>query len=251
MKTAIFIRSYEPDAKWLEYCLKSIIRYTAGFAYVMVVVPQRDSHIFTPMISQYGIRLYTYQILLKPMLSSEVELCHADCICPDVDAVCMLDSDCMFYKPASPYDNLMGGKPILRGQKFELLAKENNPGVIWQGMAERALGFKPEYEFMTHPTIYLCKTFAPFRSHIERHTGRRFNDYVLSCQERWPQTFAELTSLGAFAHKYCSNDYFIADMHSVTANAITDSGDKVKAHKLKQFWSKGPMNKTEMEELLK
>jgi hypothetical protein len=185
------------------------------------------------------------------MLSSEVQLCRADEICPDVDALCTLDSDCMFYKPASPLDNLMGGKPILRCQSFDLLARENNPGVIWQGMAERALGWKPEWESMTHPTIFMCSTFAPFRACVEKHTGRGFDDYVLSCQERWPQTFAELTSLGAFAMRHCANDYFFADMHGPAANALTDSGEPVNAHKLKQFWSKGQLPEAELEEILK
>jgi hypothetical protein len=248
MRVAIFIRSYSSDAAWLTYCLRSIRKFCTGFAYVLVTVPDRDAHIFAPMQSQFGIRLHTYQVTRKPMLSSEVQLCHADSICPDVDAVCTLDSDCLYYKPASPLDNLLGGRPILRGQAFELLARENNPGVIWQGAAEMALGWKPEYECMCHPTIFLCKTFAPFRACVEKHTGRRFDDYVLSCQERWPQSFAELTSLGAFAMR--TGDYFFADMHGVGKAAITDSGEPVNAHKLKQFWSKGPMPTAELEAIL-
>jgi len=251
LKIAIFIRSYAPDAVWLSYCLRSIRKYATGFEYVLVAVPNRDAHIFAPMKTQYGIRLHEYTVSRKPMLSSEVQLCRADEICPDVDAVCTLDSDCMYYKPASMADNLMCGKPVLRGQSFELLARDNNPGVIWQRFAEQALGFKPEYETMCHPTIYLTKTFKPFREHIERRTGRRFEDYVLSCTERWPQSFAELTSLGAFALRFCARDYKLIDMHGPDAAAITDSGEPVSTHKLRQFWSKGPMPAAEMEAILK
>ena len=250
MRVAIFIRSYAHDAPWLAFCLRSIAKFTTGFEYVMVAVAAKDHGIFLDMQRHLRLKIHVYhEHPRKPFLSSQVQLCRADEICPDVDAVCALDSDCMFYKPASPLDNLLGGKPILRGQSFELLARENNPGVIWQGAAERALGFKPEYETMCHPTIFLRSTFAPFRAAVEKHVGRRFDDYVLSCQERWPQSFAELTSLGAFAIR--TGDYRLVDMHGPDATAPTDSGAPVNAHTLRQFWSRGPMPVSDLEEICK
>ena len=241
MKTAIFIRSYKPDAPWLEYCLRSIRKFATGFQYVMVVIPQTDMPVFEPLAARYRCKLHPYRLHpRKPMLSSEVELCHADEICPDVDAVCTLDSDCVFIAPVSPADYLVGGKPILIAQSFEYLASVKNAGVIWRDMATRALGWEPTHETMLHPTIYLRGLFAPFRAAVSKHTGRPFDQYVLSCREQWPQTFAELTSLGAYAYRFFPEQYYFADVKTENINATADSGLPITANKLRQFWSHEP-----------
>ena len=252
MKTAIFIRSFYKDAPWLSYCLRSIRKYVTGFEYTIVVIPSRDSHIFTPMKSQYNIRLYEYSVHPnKPMLSSEVQLCHADSICADVDAVCTLDSDCVFMAPSLPGDYLVGGKPVLLGQRYDKITEANR---IWQSRVETALGFKPLCEFMRHPTIFLRSTFKPFREAVEKHTSQPFANYVLSGPDKFPQTFAELSSLGAFAALTFPENYFAFDLHAGLEIPKADSGELITAWKLRQFYSHGGVTESirkELEEICK
>ena len=251
MRTAIFIRSHRPDIIWLEYCLRSMRKYVTGFEYVTVAVPSHDMPIFYPLSKKHNFKLWTYPVVnQKNMLSSEVALCHVDSICGSVDGVCLFDSDCVWVEPATPLDFTVGGRPVLIGQSFEIMARNKNGGIVWQGMAEKALGWKPTHETMRHPTIYLCETFAPFRAAVEKHTRQRFDDYVLSCQEKWPQTFAELTSLGAFAAKIFPEKYFFADVAvPLLSNTKADSGAPITALKLRQFWSHGGINPKIRDEL--
>jgi len=252
MKTAIFIRSHAPDAIWLEWCLKSIKRFASGYEYVIVAVPSRDGAIFRPLTQKYGCRLFEYDVRPdKPFLSGEVQLCHADSICADVDSVALFDSDCMFREPWSPLDNLVNGKPVLLGQAYDKIDSVNR---IWQERVANALGWTPTHEFMRHPTIFLCSTFAPFRDAVEKHVGKPFDEYVLSGRDTFPQDFAELSSLGAFAAFEFTKQYCVVDVHTIFANTKADSGSIVTAWKLRQFYSHGGINNTlrmEMEALLK
>ena len=244
MRVAIFIRCHKPDAPWLEYCLRSIEKYATCFEYVMLVVPTRDHDVFFKMQSRHRFKIHAYIVnTWRPMLSGEVHLCHADEICNDVDAVCCFDSDCLFVAPATPEDYLVGGKPVLIAQSYEYLASKNNPGVVWQGMAENALGWKPTHETMRHPTIYHRGLFAPFRAAVEQHTHKPFDKYVMSCREQFPQTFAELTSLGAYAAKFFPDKYYFADVQTEAIKAMADSGAPITAHKLAQYWSHDSVDK--------
>ena len=257
MRVAIFIRSYHKDAEWLEFCLRSIAKFATGFAYTMIVAPSQDHAVFAPMREKYGFRLHEYNVIKgKEMLHGEVMLCRADMICPDVDAVCLFDSDCVITNPFSPLDNLVGGKPIIFAASFEYLASTKSRGVIWQGMCEAAIGFKPKYETMHHPTTYLRGSFAHFRNIVEKHTGQQFDQYVLSQRNEFPQTFAELTSLGAVCLRDFPDQYFFFDWFA--ANNLTlpnsDAGESIKVLKLNQYWSRGgitPEIRRELEEILK
>ncbi len=258
MNVAIFIRSYWRDAPWLEYALRSIGKYTRGFAYVMVVVPSRDHAFFAPLQAKYGFRLYEYGVVKgKEMLHSEVMLCRADEICPDADHILLTDSDCVFWEPVTPADYMVKGKPVILGKSFATLAKEvdspSSQAIVrqWLPAARNALGFEPTHETMTrHPAIFHRGLFTPFRAAVEKHTGRAFDDYVLSCRNEYPQTFAELTSLGNFALHDFQDQYFFADLDGPEAKATSDSGSPVTASKVKQFWSHGgitPALRTELE----
>ena len=184
------------------------------------------------------------------MLSGEVQLCTADLICPEADAFCLIDSDTMWTMPVNPLDYFVGGKPRLLGQSFVKLRAEKYGGVVWQDMAERALGFAPTHETMCLPTIFLRQTFALFRAAVEKHVGKDFSTYVLGCQESWPQGFSELTSLGAIAMTVDKDNYFFFDLHS-SVEVKADSGVLLTVNKLKQWWSHDPINVAEMENILK
>ena len=120
MRVSILIRSYWKDAEWLTFCLRSIQKYAQGFAYTILVTPTRSHGIFEPLRKRFGVRLHEYVVRLdKPMLHSEVKICRADELCPDVDFILFMDSDCVFTQPVTPLDYFVKGKPVLLAESFD------------------------------------------------------------------------------------------------------------------------------------
>ena len=256
VKCCIFIRSYWKDAPWLRYALRSIRKYTSGFAYTIIVTPSRDHHIFLPMSQEFGCKLYEYQVNEeKPMIHGEVLVCRADEICPDVDLVLFTDSDCCFDKKTSPEDYLVKGKPIIIANSFAWLAQNITPTrqIIlnnWVPATRNVLGFTPEYETNSRvPCIFRRDTFAPFRAAVEKHTGRGFDEYAFSCKNEFPQSFLEFTPLGNFVLKNLRDQYFFADMNEPEIHTITDGGEAILAKNMRQFWSHSGLTKEEQAEL--
>jgi len=260
MRTAIFIRSYAKDAPWLEYALWSIQRFAKGFAYVVVTVPQYDRDIFLPIVGRWSARLHAaFESPNKGMLHGEMRLCHADELCADADFILFMDSDCIFVEPACPSDYFVGGKPVLVCERYDKLFASPDPGAQaaarqWRPAVQQALGFAPTHETMRrHPAVFHNGLFAPFRAAVAQQTGKPFDEYVLSCRNEYPQTFAEFDSLGAFAMAACPDLYFIADVDKVDATVLSDSGAPVLAPKMRQFWSHGgiaPEIREELERVL-
>jgi hypothetical protein len=180
---------------------------------MQIVTPDRDHVIFSQIAQKHNIRLHEYSLTTtKGMLHSEIMLCRADEICPDVDYVFLLDSDCVAQQPFIPQDYFIDGKPIIIGQKFSNMI--GTPAERqWRPAVKAALGIDPKYETMTrHPSIFHIGLFKPFREAVEKHTKKPFDQYVLSCRDEYPQTFAELTSLGNFALQNFPDLYYLADM---------------------------------------
>jgi hypothetical protein len=207
-------------------------------------VPVRDLDLFTrllgtvpPVDGAPPVRLVTFaERVDKPMLSHEVALCHADEYCPAADFVFHLDSDCIFTEPVTPADYFVDGRPVLVCENFDRFYDfdPQNPGkrnaLHWKAAAEVALGFPVTHECMCrHPMIHPRALYPGFRRHVEGVVKQSFDDYVLSCRDQFPQTFAEFTSLGAYARKFFADKY-----HWVEIPFQPRPADK-----LKQYWSHG------------
>jgi hypothetical protein len=240
MKTHIFIRSHAKDFPWLAYALRSIKKYCTGFTGVTVVIPNEDYPQAMLQFQGHGMAFFSvYLPGPKRMLEAEVQLCNCETIVPpDTTHVLLTDSDCIFTRPTCPEDYTVGGKPVMIGHPF----KDFHPDAgqwNWFKAVKAELGFEPEYEFMTrHPALYPVWLFPLFRNAVEHHTGQKFAEYVLSCRNEYPQTFAELTGLGAFAHKYFADRFYTmytTDPETMLVNA--DSGRPAREDHLQQFWS--------------
>ncbi len=197
---AILIVSCKRDLELLACCILSIKKYAKGFNGVILAVPidevryfqkfQGDGVILTTFIEPPG----------KGMMMHEVMICRADEICGDVDAILHLDSDCIFWKPVTPADYMPGGKYLMVRERYEWVASRNPNRLIWGKCVERATGIIPEWETMVrHPNIYPRQLYSRLRHIVETHTGIKFNNYVLSCENGFPQGFAEFPTLGAIA----------------------------------------------------
>ncbi len=238
MKTQIFIRSYAKDFQWLSYALRSIAKFCTGFSGVTVAVPETDVALADSMFSVQHAAIHSRPHGPKGMLEGMLDLCRCDEIVPsDTTHVLLTDSDCIFTCPTTPQDYTISGKPIMIGERFADMPADAGCQ-NWRRATEKALGFDPEYEFMTrHPALYPVWLFPLFREAVEKHTGRKFDEYVLSGRNEWPQEFAELTSLGAFARMYYPNRFAIIRKGTADVCCDADSGNLATMNHLKAFWS--------------
>lgn len=255
MKAHIFIRSYSKDFPWLHYALRSIAKFCTGFTGVTVVIPAHDaSQALTEFRSYKGVAFNFYACPDKPMLRGEIQLCRCDEIVPpDTTHVLLTDSDCIFTCPTVPEDYTINGKPIMVGERFDSMPP-NSGCFAWRDSTAAALGFVPEYEFMCrHPAFYDVASFRNLRYAVTLYTHTLFDEYVLSCRNEFPQTFAELTSLGACTHKFCpggiafvdkalgwqqfDRSEFAHNRYVKNGTVFADSGNPALMDHLKAFWS--------------
>jgi hypothetical protein len=228
MRTAIFIKSYPGDYRWLGYCLRSIKKYVTGFSEVVVAVPEGGD---IPKGDYRTVHVADWTERKKPGAPSPgyyhqmfVKLC-ADLHCNGADYVFLVDSDCVFREKFDISEMFAeDGRPKLLRRTWE----EAGEGKIWKKPAEEALGWECPFDTMVcHPTIYHRDEFPALRKHIETLHSMPFEDYVKS-RER----FIEFVTMGNFILKTCPDKYKVID------NA-TDAGEYPSP--LLQHWSWGGM----------
>lgn len=224
--TGILIISCLKDMEFLKYCLKSIDKHCRGFTEIVVAVEENERRHFS-WIKKTRVHAYTPAHPEKGMLSHEVVKCRADEIMPNCEAIVLVDSDCIFWRPTTPADYFVNGKLKLLRERY---AELRNPlRKNWQVCVEKSLGFKPEYETMVaHCYSYWRQNFAALRKAVEKHTGEDFDAHVVSGKNDFQQEFAEMSCLGAiairdFRHRYHCIDYsFAADAREVGLPATAE-----------------------------
>lgn len=225
----LFCVSHRQDGEWFYHLYKSIKKYATGFNKFVVVVPTVDKPIFEKYFDgDPFVNLQTFfEQPGKGMLHHEAIIMMADQF-SQADYIAHIDSDCLFHRSVTPGHYFHKGKPVMLRAKFTDLPK---PFQNWQKAVELALGFSPEYETMQrHPAVHPRWLYAEVRKAIEAYTGKPLLEYVLSCREEFPQTFAEFPILGAWALRNKPK----------THHWITVGADMVKPpNPLIQFWSKG------------
>lgn len=75
----------------------------------------------------------------------------------DADYICHVDSDCIFFRPTSPQDFIVDGKPRVLMQSCELLAGHRP----WQRPTEKFLGFPVFDDFMRQPPFTFPRWLYP------------------------------------------------------------------------------------------
>lgn len=234
--TEIFIVSYSKDIPWLELCLRSIKKFCTGFNYTVMVVPERERHLFKHFVADYGVRLYGLdEPEGKGHLAHMAAECSADkYVMDDTRYVLHVDSDCIFKMPTTPNDFFVNGKPIYIIRTYESLKataqRVGSDCIVWKEKTERALGFPVEYYTMCrHPTMTDLKVLPELRKWIEVQHGRLFLDWALDGQNAFPPHFAEYPMIGAFAYEFFRDSYHWIDSEKEAAPV----------DRLMQFWSHG------------
>ncbi len=205
---SILVVSYAKDIEFLRYLLKSIAQNTSGFAETVVAVPEHERGMYN-WVKKARV-VYFHEAPGKGMLSHMAMKCRADELCPDADFIWHLDADCVVWSKVTPADLFKDGKPVLLRERYADLRNANRR--VWQKNVENALGFKPEYEGMVRQgAIHPRQVYAATRAAVEKHTGMKFDDFVTSGTNAFPQLYCEFNTLAAIAIRDFRSSYEMQD----------------------------------------
>lgn len=244
VNVAILMVTYGKDLPFAEFSFKSVQKFASGFGERVVVVPNWDVEAFRAVAEPCGFRVVGFnERPKKGMLHHQVMILQADELCPQADAILHLDADCLFTAPVTPADYLDGDRPILFRQKYESF-KNCHARYSWKTCVRNATGIDPEWETMCrHPSVYLRDTYALTRQFILEHVQMDWEEYVLSCRNEYPQTFAEFPTLGAVAIHATPDRYsYVHVGHADDATNLHGISPPQPAPKLIAMWSHGGLD---------
>ena len=221
MNTDIFIVSIGRHFPYLDYALRSIRKFATGFHGVHICIPEQDMEALTHLPGWMGNNDGSWAIHTfrewpeKGMLHHMYFEMIAPEFCPQSDLILHMDSDCLFTEPVTPDAYMMNGKPVLLYADYNWLEKQQANLKMWQTAVRNALGWVPNFEFMRrHPAVHYHGVYAKAKECIEAHTGKSMADYILSCRNDFPQTFAEYPLLGEIAWRFFHHQYHWIDQQS-------------------------------------
>lgn len=192
----IFIKTWERDYPWVEWCYKSIEKFSSGFRRVVTVDDNckegsgKKHVVISEPPKTPG---YLWQQVCK---------LHADQK-TDADFILFMDSDCVFTRNVTPNDFIKDGKPIWQYTPLDQARPDQH---VWAPVMEKFLGKKPEHEFMRrHPFIVPRWAFEELRTFCKYRHGKSLEDYIMG--EADPNNglslrFSEWNCLGFFLWEY-------------------------------------------------
>jgi len=241
-KVELFIVTYAKDFQYLKLCLKSIALFCKGFSGLTILVPNEDfpearSLVDKLLPSQFVKVRSGREWKNKGMLWHMAQKCRADEWCDGADFVAHIDSDCVFYKPVTPSTFFRNEKPLLYYEPFTSLAQRNSNIWNWKINIENCLPFScPDEGMRQHPNCYAMSTYKLTREMVEQKTGIKFDAFVRSCKNEYPQTFCEFPTLSAVA-LHSQRDLYEPEDRSRQSNP------EKSAYPVFQMWSHGPIDK--------
>lgn len=201
MTTDILIRTYWRDLEWLQYCLRGIERFCAGFHDVIVVIPARSE----PWLKRWPplpprVRLRLCPDYADDYLGQQVTKLFAD-QWSDADYICHLDADCVFARPTRPQDLTRDSLPCIFTRPVAELPRH----WPWTQPTAEFLGFLPDHDYMQRqPFLYPRWIYPALRRWWEAKQDTSVADWVLS---RPPRGFSEFNALGGFAHTFHRKEF--------------------------------------------
>lgn len=242
MATDIFIVSYRKDARWLQFCLRSIQKYAKKFRHAIVVVPKDDEDLFRSVCHPFS---FVKLVTIEPGEDGNCDQVIAKTSCDlfsDADFFLHMDSDCVFTEEATPLDYATDSKPDLWWEAYSNLAGGARDAIAWKGVTERALGFTCQVETMRRfPFVYPRWLYKVTREQIEKEHGVPFVDFVRTASKGYEGAthgYSEFNALGCMAY-YVHPQFF----------SLKQAGKDVKPSKVKQFWSHSGLTPEEEQEL--
>lgn len=212
MKTAIFIKTYKDDLKWLGYCLESIKKYGSGISEV-VIAADEDCKEFM-QIFVHEVRVVYVPAWRNGYIQQQFVKLHADQY-TNAEQILFVDSDCVFHTPFTPESYMRDGKPVLLKTRYGNLGG----GEAWKRITESFVGWPVEFEYMRRlPWMYRRQSLINFRAMFPT-----LEDRLRSLET---PSFSEYNALGAYIDKFEHDEYYVSDTEVWMPESV--------AH---QFWS--------------
>jgi hypothetical protein len=231
MATDIFCVTYAPDARWLEYMLRSVDKYARGFRRTVVVYPRSDQIQLDPVCAAHP---NVVQVMFDQGADGHMDqnaLKTSPDLYSDAEFFLHMDSDCVFTAPASPHDYATDGKPDIWYDYYENLTEDKVPGgVPWQGITARALNTPVTVETMRRfPFLYPRWLYIETRKRIEKIHGIPFLEYVRTapCIAGAFHGYAEFNALGCMAFYEFPEQFKLRHISTAVE----------KPSKVNQYWS--------------
>jgi hypothetical protein len=197
-KTDIFIKTYPKDYPWLEYCLRSIVKFASGFRRVIVISPDTNFGFEIPR----GIEVQLVQDREPGYLWQQAVKLRADAY-TDADEILFMDSDCIFTEQVSPETFKRGDKVLWMMTPWSEVT-DQNAREQWLPSMTRFLGHVPAYEFMRrHPFLFPRWLFDELRKFCDFMHGMDLDKYIMNSG-----AFSEFNSAGGYAFS-AHNDKFV------------------------------------------
>lgn len=235
MRHVLFIRSYERDIRWLQYCLRSIQKNVTGFTGIHVVVPASQKQAFKqlfPGVQACGIYSDDYLGQQATKLQADVYACK-ECF------ITFIDSDCCFHRPFDMSELLEEGDPIFMKTPYYQVGDAR----AWQAPTEEFIGHSVPFEYMRRlPITVKGSHLFELREWCKKTHGLSIDEYIL--QRVKGRQFSEFNIIGAWLNEHYENDY---------AWLNTDK-QEIPPPYLVQNWSWGgltPQVEERLEEILK
>lgn len=207
MKTSILIVTFQRDFAYLQWCLKSIVKFCKGFS-VVVLVPTPDYAQAEAMVHRglrdKGLTDATVQHYDEwpglGFLHHMVQIMRADEWCPDADFICHVDADCIFTAPVTPETYIKDGRPYMRYEYFSKITARRPDVGMWQGITQACLPFLVTKETMRcHPGVFHRGLYSEARRQMEIKVKQPWEDYVKKQKNDFPQSWCEFNTLGNVA----------------------------------------------------
>jgi hypothetical protein len=201
MTTDIFIRTYEKDLGWLAYALASIQKYVTGYRNIVITIPKGQEHHLAHLTAETVIAVEDMEDGYLGQQLTKMEAWKYT----DAEAVLFWDSDVIATEPIDiRQEYFKGGKPILYKTRYSSL-----PGCPWQGITQKAVGFKVDWEYMRRmPILHLSDCIVdagllipmPLDKYLEQQPHRAFSEFNV---------------IGAAVELYSPDKYAILDTEAI------------------------------------
>lgn len=198
----IFIKTRSLDYPWLEWCVRSICKFTSGLRSVFLLSPEPISGLLIDQGLPNGWTGHTSPDKEPGYLWQQVCKLHAD-EHTDAEWILFMDSDCVFTRPVSPSDFIHDGKPIWLYTPLDQARPDQH---VWAPVMEKFLGRKPQHEFMRrHPFIVQRWMLEEFRKFCQYRHGKTLEEYIMGEADpgnHLALKFSEWNCLGFFLWEY-------------------------------------------------
>jgi len=208
MNPCFYLVTFRRDLLMAVWAVRSLILNMRGDWDLTVGVPDSDLALATALFGREReilggrMRIFSFEEPAGKGFNTHQKIeCRADLEAPGFSHYIHVDSDCLLRKPLDVSIFFENGRGIWYYDYYAEIMSQNANLKCWQHAVKLATGLNPRKEYMRcFPIVIPHDTYAATRGMVERHTKQDFGEYVINCENAYPQTFAEYNTLG-----FCAN----------------------------------------------